>query len=193
MPWQNHQRELMPPPIKVKLLPHSPQWARHAEREANRLREALGSNLVAVHHIGSTAIPGIRAKPILDLLPVVLDLQVLDSFAAALNALSYAWWGEYGIVGRRYCTLDDVATGSRRCQLHCFQTDDSQIERHLAFRDYLRAHPDVARLYDAEKSRCRTLHPDDSHAYSDAKSDWIEKHLPAAIAHFRCTATQRPT
>ena len=173
----------MPQPIKVELHPHSPAWAEFAKREAARIAAALGDNLIVVHHIGSTSIPGIHAKPIIDLLPEVRSLAELDAAAPRLTALGYRYCGEYGIPGRRYCALDDPLTGQRRYQLHCFAAGSPQIVRHLAFRDYLRAHPEVAREYDAEKHRCRLLHPDDSHAYSEAKSAWIQACLPPALAY----------
>lgn len=170
----------MPPPIKVELVAHSPHWATSAAEEAARLRTALGDLLVAVHHVGSTSVPGLCAKPILDLLPVVRSVEILDERRDALERLGFRSWGEYGIAGRRYFTLDDAA-GTRRVQLHCFEPNSDEIERHIAFRDYLRADPRAAREYEAEKLRCRDLHPDDSHAYSDAKSPWIERTLPAAL------------
>jgi len=175
----------MPAPIKVELVPHSIEWETAANAESQRLLSVLGSNLVTVHHIGSTAISGICAKPVLDLLPEVVSLVRLEEGKPQLLALGYEWWEEYGIPNRRYCTLNDTITGRRRVQLHCFQTGDPEIERHLAFRDYLRSNPAQAHEYDAEKRRCRTLHPDDSHAYSDAKSDWITAHIPLAIAYYR--------
>ena len=165
----------MPPPIPVDLQPHAPAWAVAAEREAARLSSALGAQLLAVHHVGSTAIPGIRAKPILDLLPAVRNLDALDAARPRVEALGYAWWGSYGLPGRRYCTLDDPATGRRRVQLHCYEHGSPEIERHLAFRDHLRSHPVVAAAYDAEKARCRAQHPMDSHAYTACKSDWIRR------------------
>src|SRR5947207_10854583 len=130
----------MPAPIKVDLVPHSPDWALAAHREIVRLSNTLQSNLIAIHHIGSTAIPGIHAKPILDLMLVVRSLAELDAAKPLIEALGYQWWGEYGIAGRRYCNLDDQATGKRLVQLHCYQMENSQIERHLAFCDYLRSH-----------------------------------------------------
>jgi GrpB-like predicted nucleotidyltransferase (UPF0157 family) len=175
----------MPEPIPVVLAPHSADWAPSALREAARLATALENNLVEVHHIGSTSIPGIRAKPILDLMPVVHRLAELDAAEARLAALGYQWWGEYGIAGRRYCTLSDPATGERSVQLHCYQSENPEIEKHLAFRDYLRAHPEIARAYEAEKLRCQALHPNNTHTYSDAKSPWIRAQLAAALVFYR--------
>lgn len=171
----------MPPPIKVELMPYSEDWPAMAQKEAIRLLESLAGNLIEVHHIGSTAIPGIHAKPIIDLMPVVRTIWKLDEQQSALQGLGYGFWGEYGIPGRRYCTLDDPATGRRKFQLHCFDQGNKEIARHLAFRDYLRANSLMATEYDAEKRRCRDIHPDDSHAYSDAKADWIAAQLPAAL------------
>jgi GrpB-like predicted nucleotidyltransferase (UPF0157 family) len=175
----------MPAPIRVELVPHSPIWAQLAAAETVRIRQALGANVVAIHHVGSTAIPGIHAKPIVDLVPEVRRLASLDSAQPILESLGYEFWGEYGIPGRRYGTWDDPLTGRRRFQLHCFEAGHAEIERHLAFRDFLRANSEIARAYDAEKHRCQQLHPDDSHAYSDAKSAWISAQLALAMADYR--------
>ena len=143
-----------------------------AANHAERLR-SLGPALVAVHHIGSTAVPGLCAKPIIDLMPLATDLADLDRERVCVEALGYQWHGELGIAGRRYCTLSDE-TGARIVQLHIFQSDSPHAARHLAFRDYLRAHPAAARAYENEKRRARDLHPHDSHAYTDEKSAWIQ-------------------
>jgi GrpB-like predicted nucleotidyltransferase (UPF0157 family) len=175
----------MPSPIKVELLPHSLSWELAAREEALRILQSLKDSVVVVHHIGSTAIFGIHAKPILDLMPVVRNVNELDEKESVFLQLGYRYWGEYGISGRRYCTFDEPATGKRKLQLHCYESGNGEIERHLAFRDYLRSNPMKAHEYDEEKRRCRELYPDDSHAYTDAKSGWIAAQLPAALAHYR--------
>ena len=168
-------RNQLPPPIKVELLPHDLQWGENAAVESKALASVMGSTLLTVLHVGSTAIPGIRAKPILDLIPVVKSLSELDRHRADIEALGYEWWGEFGLPGRRHCTRADPATTRRLIQLHCYAEGSPEIARHLAFRDYLRENPDIAAAYDQEKARCQNLHPDNSHAYSDCKGAWIRK------------------
>ncbi|KJK23062.1 hypothetical protein UB46_17970 [Burkholderiaceae bacterium 16] len=165
----------MPPPIKVELLLHDPQWAEQATAEGQALIAAIGPCVLAVHHVGSTAIPRIRTKPVLDLIPVVSSLSDLDQHRGELERLGYAWWGELGLPGRRYCTKTDPGSMRRLVQLHCYAEGSPEVVRHLAFRDYLRQNADVAPAYDQEKARCRRLYPNDSHAYGDCKDAWIRE------------------
>jgi GrpB-like predicted nucleotidyltransferase (UPF0157 family) len=165
----------MPPAFPVELKPHDPRWAAAAEAEGRRLATVLGDTLVRVHHIGSTSIPGVIAKPILDLIPVVRSLAGLEAARPRLEALGYDWWGEYGLPGRRYLSLVDKATGKRLVQLHCYEEGSAEITRHLAFRDYLRSRPDLVAEYAAVKLRCLELHAQSSHAYSDCKGDWVKR------------------
>jgi GrpB-like predicted nucleotidyltransferase (UPF0157 family) len=150
----------------------------------------LGPILVTVHHIGSTSVPGLAAKPIMDLMPVVTDLGDLDRDHERIESLGYGWHGEFGIPGRRYCTLSNE-NGLRLVQLHFFQAESPQIERHLAFRDYLRAHPETAAAYEKEKCRARDLHPNDSHAYTDQKAMWIQN-VEAKALQWRASQQQQP-
>ncbi|WP_221179207.1 GrpB family protein [Pseudomonas protegens] len=175
----------LPPPIRVELLPHDPQWAGQALEAARALQAALGKTLLKVHHVGSTAIPGIVAKPVLDLIPVVSSLAELDARQAVLETLGYVCRGELGLPGRRYCSKDDPMSGRRLVQLHCYAQGSAEIERHLAFRNYLRRHPDIAKAYEREKLRCQALHPENSHAYSDSKDAWIKRVEAQALLDHR--------
>ncbi len=160
--------------LAVELVPHSSHWAAMAADEAVRLQDATGETFVVIHHIGSTAIPGIKAKPIIDLIPVATGLQALDAARGAIEALGYEWMGEFGLPGRRYCRMNDPVTGKRRFQLHCYAQNSPEIARHLAFRNYLRTHPLIAQDYEAQKIRAAALHPDDVLLYNGAKNDWIK-------------------
>lgn len=158
---------------RVELLTDHAAWAALAAAETGRFAQALGPNLICVHHIGSTAVPGLAAKPIVDLMPVVRDIAAVADARPALEALGYEWLGEHGQPGRRYCRLSDPRTGERQVHAHVFQQGSAEIDRHLAFRDYLRARPDEAQAYAAEKRRVQALHPEDSAAYSQGKGDWV--------------------
>lgn len=172
----------MPPAFPVELQPHDPQWALAAEREAERLRSALGDTLLRVHHIGSTSIPGLLAKPILDLIPVVRSLAALDAAQGALEQLGYDWWGEFGLPGRRYCGLDDAVRGKRLVQLHCYAGGSPEVTRHLAFRDHLRSRPDLVAEYEAVKRRCVAVHRQSSHDYGACKGEWVARIEAEALA-----------
>jgi GrpB-like predicted nucleotidyltransferase (UPF0157 family) len=166
----------------VELVEHSPEWAAMAEARSASLREAIGDNLIVIHHIGSTAIPGIKAKPVIDLLPLVKDLDALDAKQAAVEALGYEWRGEFGLPGRRYFCMSKNRI--RLVNVHCYCEDNPGVARHLAFRDYLRAYPMVAKAYEMEKIRAATLHPDNVLTYNDAKNDWIKETERKAMAWY---------
>lgn len=159
---------------RVYLVPYDPRWPQQFADEASTMRAVLGGLLVEIHHIGSTAIPGITAKPIIDMLAVVSDLVAVDGRNAAMQILGYEALGEFGIAGRHYFRKDDAA-GQRTHQIHTFQVGSPQIERHLAFRDFLRAHREFAEKYDALKRRLAELHPADIGAYTDGKDEFINE------------------
>jgi GrpB-like predicted nucleotidyltransferase (UPF0157 family) len=156
----------------VILVPHDPRWSAEFERESRLLASLFEPELVAIHHIGSTAIPGIVAKPVIDMLAVVADLAVLDSAAPALAQVGYEAKGEFGIAGRRYFRKDS-GPRIRTHQLHGFESGAPEIRRHLVFRDYLIAHPDVAREYSALKQDLVARFGNDMTSYSDGKTDFI--------------------
>ena len=174
--------EEKPSVIPVEIVPYRAEWVRMAEAEAARLKKVLGGDLITVHHVGSTAIPGIMAKPIVDLAPIVRDLAALDAKESAIHDLGYKWHGEFGLNRRRFCTFADPKTGKRTFQLHFFPEDSEHTPRMLAFRDYLRAHPFIAKAYEMEKLRAASLQPNDTQLYNQEKNDWVKKTEADAIA-----------
>lgn len=162
---------------------YSSRWPSQFVREEERIRQFLGDAIVDVHHIGSTSVPGLAAKPVIDLLPVVRDIADVDVLTAALVADGYRSWGEYGIAGRRYFTRD--RDGVRFCNVHVFATDSREIERHLAFAEYLRADADVRCEYESLKRAVYAQHPDDIAAYCAGKDAWIQRIEPMAVAWYR--------
>ncbi|MVM41798.1 GrpB family protein [Spirosoma sp. HMF3257] len=168
------------PSHPVIISTYNPDWPELAQQELDRLGQLLGSNLVAGEHIGSTALPGLAAKPVLDLMPVVHSLEALDRHRSAIEALGYEWYGEHGLPQRRFCARTD-ANGNRLSNVHFFASTSPDIRRHLAFRDYLRAHPAIADAYQVEKRRAADLHPLDSLAYNLEKADWVREHEADAL------------
>ena len=159
-------------PQHVFLVPHDPCWREHFARESASLERALEGIALQIHHIGSTAIPRICAKPIIDMLVVVGDISKLDESPSRLEALGYEGLGEFGIPGRRYFRKND-SDGNRTHQIHAFQTDSPQIERHLAFRDFMEAHPRYAKQYEALKVQLANQYPNDIGRYADGKDEFI--------------------
>jgi GrpB-like predicted nucleotidyltransferase (UPF0157 family) len=157
---------------RVFLRPYDSRWAEEFARESSAIANALGSILVAIHHIGSTAIPGIRAKPVIDMLAVTTHVSLLDESATRLEPLGYEALGEFGIAGRRYFRKNNYS-GERTHQIHAFQVGSPQIARHLAFRDFLRVHPAYATDYDALKQRLAESYPNDISSYTDGKDSFI--------------------
>lgn len=155
----------------VTLAPHDQGWAGQATAEAARIATALPA-VLRVEHIGSTAIPGICAKPIIDLMPIVRGANDLDACRPAMEALGYIWRGEFGIEARRYCVRDH--DGRRLFHVHVFAHGSLQIASHIDFRDYLRAHAFEATAYESIKRDAARAHPFNSGAYTDHKSDWIQ-------------------
>ena len=167
--------------MQVRVVPYDPEWPSAFDAEAKRLASALGHVVVRLHHIGSTAVPAIAAKPIIDVLMEVIDFEPLDERTPAIEALGYEALGEYGISRRRYFRRDD-ATGRRTHQVHAFRAGDTEVERHLAFRDYMLAHPAAARAYGELKQRLAQEHPEDNGAYMDGKDAFVKEHEALALA-----------
>jgi len=174
---------------KVEVVAHDPRWRDAFEAEAKRVAAALGENVSAVHHIGSTAIPGICAKPVVDLLVEVRDVTEVDGRGPAMESLGYEVLGEYGIPGRRYFRKDD-REGVRTHQVHAVEAGSPEAVRHLAFRDYMIAHPGDAQRYSELKRKLAEEHPQSMDGYMDGKDGFI-KEMDRRAAQWRTSQTGR--
>ena len=135
----------------IVVVEYAPVWPEQFAVESRHLSDALTSTLIGIHHIGSTSVPGLAAKPTIDILAVVRSLDELDACNNAMIDLGYEPKGEFGIVRRRF-----FAKGSDACRthhVHAYEPGHLEIEAHLAFRNYLRVHPEQVLQYAALKAR----------------------------------------
>ena len=169
---------------RIELVPFDPDWSARYEEEMAYLHPVLGDELAGIHHIGSTAIPGIFAKPIIDILGAAYDIRRIDLCNPAMEALRYVPKSEYGIPGRRYFTRYKDESSSLTVHLHVYQIDHPDVVRHLAFRDYLNAHPEEAARYEALKLSLVEKYADERSLYTEGKSELIQA-LDAEAAAWR--------
>ena len=158
----------------VTVVPPDPAWPERFEHEARRLRVLFGDEVLAIHHVGSTSVPGLWAKPIIDLLPLVRSIARLDAFRPAAEAAGFTWRGEYGQPGRCYLRTDDL-------HVHIYEPGHAVVARNLAFRDHLRANAAARDAYAALKRDLAARFAHQRDAYQDGKSALIERILREAM------------
>jgi GrpB-like predicted nucleotidyltransferase (UPF0157 family) len=164
----------------VRVMPHDPRWGDLFAQEAERIRETLAAaNLVSViEHMGSTAVPGLAAKPIVDILAGWHHVEELPRLIAALQDAGYTYRGEQGIPGREFFRRGEP----RQYHLHLAQFRGSFWQDHLAFRDLLRADDGVAGAYASLKYLLAQKYPWDREAYIDGKTAFVHEMLRQAKA-----------
>ncbi len=160
----------------VRVVPYDPEWPRLFKAEAQRLRAALAPLVILLEHTGSTSVPGLAAKPVLDILAGVTEGTPLDPYIAGLVAAGYVHRGEQGIPGREFFRRGDP----RAYHIHLTRVDSGFWREHLAFRDYLRAHADARDEYARLKYALAAQFPDDRGAYIDRKAPFIGRVLALA-------------
>jgi GrpB-like predicted nucleotidyltransferase (UPF0157 family) len=134
---------------RVELSDHDPSWADVFETERRRLAPVFGEAAVGIEHIGSTSVAGLCAKPIVDILVGLEQLELADQHVAGMEALGYEYLGEYGLPGRLFFRKGDPRTHN----VHVVQHGGEHWERQLLFRDALRSSPEERESYDAFKRR----------------------------------------
>ena len=174
----------------IEVVEYNPLWPKRFESERDLLHRTLRDVAVEIHHIGSTAVPGLAAKPIIDILIEVTDLSALDSLDGEMEAIGYEPKGEFGIPGRRYFRKGG---DERTHHIHAFAQGDFNVTRHVAFRDYLRANPDVAREYGELKKRVALECQNDIDRYCDGKDAYINRVEAIAVKKMKPSEPGRAT
>jgi GrpB-like predicted nucleotidyltransferase (UPF0157 family) len=171
------------PRERVVLAEHDARWTTAFEQVSGAIRAALPREPgLELHHIGSTSVPGLCAKPIVDILGSVAGLEGFDTCRSALESLGFEWKGEYGIPGRRYCVLYDEGKERGYVHLHVHDRGHADVRRNLLFRDYLRVNPDAAARYGELKAGLQREFESRREHYTDSKRSFIETSLLAADA-----------
>lgn len=165
---------------RIEATSYKPEWPERFEEEARELASIFGDEIVATHHIGSTAIPGISAKPIIDILVEVRDIERIDDFNAEMVARGYVPKGEFGIPRRRFFIKGSET--ARTHHIHVFEVGNPESVRHLAFRDHLRTHAEAAQAYSRLKEELARRFPHDIDAYIAGKDGFVEEIERKALA-----------
>ena len=165
----------------IEIVDHDPGWAEAFAGISRAVAAALGPLALRIEHVGSTSVPGLGAKPIVDLDVVIESPALLPPVVEALAALGYSHKGNLGIPGREAFGREDGTVprdGSGRAwpahHLYVCARESRELHRHVRFRDYLRSHPDSAASYEALKRALAQRHPHDIESYIEGKSAFIE-------------------
>ncbi|MFN2745483.1 GNAT family N-acetyltransferase [Bacillus sp. z60-18] len=159
-------------PRKVEVVPYHKEWKHEFIKEKRQLEALYRDEIVHTHHIGSTSIPGMSAKPVIDILLEVKDIGSCARFEKGMELLGYEAKGENGIPGRRYF---QKGGRNRTHHVHIYESGHPDIRRHLLFRDYLIAHPERAEEYAELKKRLAKRFPRQINCYVNGKAGWIKE------------------
>lgn len=155
--------------------PYNPTWPLLFQKEATHIRRALGENFIDVLHIGSTSIPGMSAKPIIDMIPVVKDIYKVNE--SAMEKLGYTCRGELGMMFRHFC---QKITPNLGYHAHIWEKDSAEIHKNLLFRQHLINHPHDFRAYESLKIQLAGEFHEDRNAYTLNKDDLIKSIIAEA-------------
>lgn len=160
--------------MKINVVPYRPEWPTLFQGEKEKLSQVINEdNLINILHIGSTSVPGLSAKPVIDMLVVVKDINQLDQDNNQIASLGYLPMGEFGIPGRRYFRKGE---DNRTHQIHAFQYDNMyDISRHCLVRDYLRCHEEARKAYANIKIEGAEKYPESIDDYGDYKDAFVKQ------------------
>ena len=167
----------------VKLMPYCAEWSVLFDEEERLLRSAIGSYALAIEHIGSTSIPELEAKPIIDIAVAVRKIEDAERCLLPLENIGYEYRGEQGIAERYYFRKGTPTVSTHH--LNIVEVRSEFWRNHLLFRDYLRQHSDVAQEYGRLKRELACEYKENREAYTNGKAAFIEQILRRASSSKR--------
>ncbi|BCN32903.1 GrpB family protein [Anaeromicropila herbilytica] len=172
-------------PRKMLVVPYDNSWDEMYEKEKVLLSSILGNLIIDIQHFGSTAVKGLSAKPIIDIMIVVNDIMQIDVFNSILKQYGYNARGENGIVGRRYFVkLNQDNIDVHTHHLHIYQKGNSHISDELMFRDYLRINNEALKEYERIKKDASVKFRYSPSEYVEAKTDCVTHIMVKAKDYF---------
>jgi GrpB-like predicted nucleotidyltransferase (UPF0157 family) len=156
----------------VKLVPHNNSWKKLFEKERKNLKNILGKDAVEIEHIGSTAIPRISAKPVIDVLVGLSSMKNTNKYVKILEKFGYFYRPKFGHK-RQHLTFAKGNESSRTHYIHLVKHRGVIWKRDLGFRNYLQTHPSRAKQYDELKKKLEKKFPNDRRNYTKSKSEFI--------------------
>lgn len=175
---------------EVSIAPYDPAWPGMFEEEKQHLLECLPQDLIRrIEHFGSTAVPGLRAKPIVDMLVEVSSLEETKAKVAPLleaEGYDYFWRPSHGDDGPPFYAwfIKRNSDGIRTHHIHMVESDFEHWDR-LLFRDYLIENPETAKEYEALKMRLARDYPNDREAYTNGKTEFVVRLTEIAKGYYR--------
>ncbi|HJO93967.1 MAG TPA: GrpB family protein [Victivallales bacterium] len=162
----------------LEVVGYDKSWPASYLKEQAVIRQILSKEIINIHHIGSTAVPNLKAKPVIDILLEVNDVKSLDKYDKDMKQIGYIPKGEFGISGRRFYLKGKI---NRTHHIHAFTKNSFEAKRHLAFRDYLIANCNIAYEYGQLKEKNALLCNINIEMYCSLKNDFIKYHEKLAL------------
>ncbi len=200
--------------MKIAIVPYNPEWSAQFRQIADELKVILKDVHPTIEHMGSTSVSGLAAKPIIDVAVGIASTALLDKTIAPMTGHNYIYFEKYNSVmplRRHYVGLQSGAPIHRfqsvyteadkvphediyphkRVHVHVWELGSPEYLRHIAFRDYLRAHPEIVRQYAQLKKQLSVQEWEDGNAYNSGKNDFIKQEEAKAIVWYKATAKSR--
>lgn len=174
--WSNAEKD------RVAIADYDPAWPARFAEEAQAVREAIaGKARFRIEHFGSTAVEGLAAKPVIDIMVVSDEREAWPRLVAPIEALGYAYWADNPRTDRMFFVKGMPPYGERRTHHVHVRTPEDSADA-LLFRDYLRSHPDEAKRYEQLKRKLAKKYPTDREAYTEAKEAFVSEIVKRARA-----------